>query len=254
MTTEAPATPAQPQSDVRWFTEGLRATAFYATPPDIAGWWKAATGEEPETEIREKGSVAREEGDIGRWRLIVGKAAGRVDWLLGMRAPQGTPEFQTDFLGPFPETLNTFCGWIERWAKGSPPARRLALGTTLVQPAQDLPAALRQLSRYLPSGPKVDDGRATEFFLQVNRTRISSSVPGLLVNRVTKWTIARFGGGIGIQPGVVTVQPGTPFPTVEMDINSAGDWRKDMGSDEMSGLFLEFRQLAVEISEKGDVP
>ena len=152
-------------------------------------------------------------------------------------------------MGPFVE-------FSEVGLKSCPPVTRLALGAVLVKPVSDLDAGYTELSRYLP-GVKLDFQQATDFLYQINRFRPSSSVSGVVVNRLTKWAMSVSGSiGISLTPGSGVVVPSGPPQyacRLELDINSAPS-ADSIDTVKVGDLFREFVDLGYEIAEKGDIP
>lgn len=248
-----------------WKVENLRLTAFYPSGAKIdpSTWWTDLIGYPPEKVLsRPKMGHLQQDGVFEGKRLVLQVQPERVDW--NLRPPVLSPEEEeSDILpivGSLPDVLNSFLDLMFRWLQIQPPITRLAFGAILLQPVQDLRAGYITIGEYLPY-VKVDPDRSSEFSYQINRPRdCTSGIEGLRINRLTRWSVAKFGfGSIGISLGrelaaSVGVTQERFACRLELDINTSPDFRGELPQERLPGLFQELVELGQEIAAKGDIP
>ena len=242
---------------IDWQVESLRMTAFpspgtvFGEPPN---WWETAVGEPPESRVHQpKVGVIQEQGRFSSGVLTLISQPGRIDWLLARPDKAEVP-------WPFEESLETFVPLILRWFDDAPVLQRIAFGAVLRSPVNDRADGYKKLSSYLHH-VELDPEGSTEFLFQINRPRKSrSSVKNLLINRLSKWSVAF------MQQATYTVQQPEAaqfqltnlqkevFCRLELDINTAPDLEGDLPSKDLPEIFSELVELGREIVTKGDIP
>lgn len=241
-----------------WQTESLRSTAFPSSVVriDNVNWWQELIGEPPENRvIRAREGVQQDEGRFENGRLVLGVRPTRFDWLYTV----GTDTEPTQqWVGPFDDSINLFLDLMSRWFDVCPPSKRLALGIVLTLPVPDRVAGYQILSEYLPH-IKFDSEGSSDFLYQINRPRKSQiDIPGLRINRLSKWAVARHGqGNIEISPDIQAsfVPTSESFACrLEMDINTVPEPQVEIPKSKYMDVFREFVDLAKEILSRGDVP
>jgi hypothetical protein len=178
----------------------------------------------------------------------------RIDWLAIPDDPQDKL-----WIGPFQNSLDSFLELMARWFKITPPTKRLAFGTVLNFPVEDRRSGYNLIAKYLPH-ITLDPEGSSDFLYQINRPRESKTgIPGLRLNRLTKWSVAR--RGIGQIELSVNEPRASYFPTsesytcrLELDINTIPDYQGDLPSDQLYSIFQEMVDLGKEIVIKGDIP
>ena len=244
-----------------WQVEQLRATAFFL-PGVREGlpreWWANVVGGAPDEERnRAQEGTTQQFGQVSDAQLNVIWRSDRVDWrLVPVVSRLSEPASGFPSLGLYPERKAEF---VELSAKGFghvPDAIRVAFGAVLFKTVDDMQRGYEELAGYLPA-VNLGFGAATDFLYQINRFRQSEVVESLVINRLTKWSMA-VGGSIGISlnpdRGVVVPRALPPQHAcrLELDMNTV-PLLSPAGSEVTVGLFRELVSLGTEIAERGDV-
>ena len=240
----------------------LRATAFYnanESVSDAARVWEVVTGRTPDrVSSRPREGTQAAEGAIRDNALVVSSQVGRID--LNLRPTPPAPNVRIDrfvTLGEFTDVLSQFIEMASGWLRESPPSIRLAFGSVLLQETESIETGNREINRFLP-GIQIDASESSDFFYQINRRRRSHSTSGVLINRLSKWSVMQggsvdlvAGGGVGIQ-----VSSGQAFYgcRLELDVNTIGPRNHPIPKTKTADLFKELAGLGKEIAEKGDIP
>ena len=241
-------------------SEWLRITLFGSPAPDpsqapVDAWWRQVTGVEPEQTLRNRAKgQATAIGDFDGNRLAVTAEVMRVDWQIAPAAvsPE-SPVFSFPAVGMWPDTAASFLGRLSPWLSEYP-AKRLAIGTVVVQTTESkasgyaaLEYALRDFGIRLPKD-------TSDFMLQANAVTTSAVEPGLQINRLAKWSVAMVAPiwmEFTVAPGTVAsvsqantiTGEGQSFVRAEIDFNTAGDRTEPFTVDVARGLFDELRRL-----------
>jgi hypothetical protein len=115
----------------------------------------------------------------------------------------------------------------------------------------------QRVSDYLPFD--VDRSESCDFLYQINRRRESEVMPGLDINRLTKWGVAwvRKTHVMYTDAGLAAVFPaddkGDPFVRAELDINTSPKPDAEIPPDRLLPLIGESAGLARETIREGDV-
>lgn len=118
-------------------------------------------------------------------------------------------------------------------------------------------AGYQQLAAYLPF-VQLDPHNSSDFLYQINRPRTAESVPGLILNRLSRWSVtAQQELGIGIP-----LNPSQPMHTMigreayacrlELDINTDAKRTESLPHDSLGQLFMELVRLGKVIVSTGD--
>jgi hypothetical protein len=215
------------------------------TPPR-EGLWKELTGRHAVSTTRQPNGSFREEGPLEDAALVLSQQAGRTDLIWAVRS-QATP-----FSG-FPDASkaqSTFADMAQRLFRLEPP--RVAFAATFVSPVADRESGYRCLDGVLPN--LALNSKAQDFLLQINLPRQSLSVPGVTINRLSKWSVAQF-QLLSITPGGGVVVQGSPSQFAaqcEVDINTTAETQIPRGTSLVS-LLQELQTLAEELKERGPV-
>ena len=245
-----------------WRVETLRTTLFPSptTSVDPSTWWVEVVGEEADTQIvHRKKSERREEGLYKDGKLVLHVQPIRIDWIwAAQEEPEGKEE---DFpsLGSFPAVCPLFTQLMDRWLalETCPNAQRLAFGAILLYPVPDRATGYRQLMPYLPA-IQLDPERSSDFLYRINRRRPSTSgIPHLEINRLATWSVmARQLQPVSISPEAVGYFPTPPRSfacRIELDINTAPEFREELSRDQFRAIFHELVHLGQEIATEGDI-
>ena len=244
-----------------WRAESLRATAFYnpsETVPDVKQVWEAVAGRSPErVSSRPREGVQTAEGGLEGNIFVVGNQADRIDLRVQPMLPAPNVRIHGFLtLGPFSETLPPFLENMRKWLRESPPSIRLAFGSVLLVETESVATGNEMIGRMLPD-VRLDAEGSSDFFYQINRQRRSLSTSGVLINRLSKWSVVQGGsvdlvasGGIGVQ-----VSRGQEFYgcRLELDVNTIGPRNHPIPMGKIADLFQELTGLGKEIANKGDI-
>ena len=185
---------------------------------------------------------------------------GRLDWTINLEAPlQGVPDVSPVESGAALDSiLPSLNKLTTKWLEVCPPTNRLAVGIVLMQVVADRRSGYVQLSEYLPS-VKIDPDNSTDFHYQINRPRSSKVVPGLKINRLTKWGVRRSGMlMIAMTPGGTNVAQGglenEQFSMrLELDMSTAEDQKDELERKDLTSIANELIDFSAEIAVEGDV-
>jgi hypothetical protein len=250
-----------------WLCESVRLTALWQTPENFASslQWETVVGAPPEIkEDQPRRGVSRQAGPIneGSATLEVQSAPGRVDWVMAPVLTGTALEVSTfPNIGLPEDALGKFETLLFEKAMHVYGAPRLALGVIAIRPAPDRDASYAELSALLKS-IHPDFSGASEVIFQINRPRLSLTLPGLTLNRLSRWSSIAFAG----MQFVLSAAPGMsgtaahrfskPLNGVraELDLSSAADRAEEIPAATRVPLLREFCRLALEILEKGEIP
>lgn len=241
-----------------WRVEAFRLSAFFqdAHQSDSSNWWDIVVHEPPEVRnIQPKVKVQQEEGNYAGGRLILNAQPLRADWLF-------IPAFDPQVGGPdldqapaYNGTLIPFDKVAERWLLASPPLSRLAFGAVLNVPVKSVSDGYRKLGGYLPA-VTLDSDNSRDFLYQINRSRRSTRVDGLTINRLSKWAVAT--AIFGQVPLTLPLQEHFTSQSfwahLELDINTAPEYQAHLSPVQWRAIFSELVELATEVTIKGDIP
>lgn len=200
-------------------------------------------------------------GKFDGWQLRLIVRPGRVDWFLDAdnREAVENPESLLLSGGPFDTALEPLSKLADKWLGMRPAVSRLAFGVILIQPVNDPRFGYMKISEYLPN-VQIDPDNSSDFFYQINRPRDSAKIPGLRINRLTKWSVITTGTANinlalqGKTKARVISDHESHFCRAELDINTAADFQGELRSSELVTIFEELIDLSKEIAEEGDIP
>ncbi len=243
-----------------WLVYGLRLTAFTSPSAQIdsMNWWSSVVGELPESQQSSpKTGRKREVGPFEGSRLILEVQPSRIDWrLTSLSDDQPGPTSREELL-PLQSTVESFLRIANGWFVMAPPLIRLAFGSHLGIPVDDRSAGYQLLAKYLPS-VQLDPSNSSDFIYQINRSRVSTVVPNLKLNRLSKWSVAVASLGVIAFQGENRAAANFTHQFfschLELDINTAADNTDEFQREHLPSQFLELIQLGEEIAHRGDIP
>jgi hypothetical protein len=239
-----------------WKVLSLRTTAFYfpSEKVDPAGWWFELMESSPDAELRKpKEGVVRLEDSIENGKRSITTSPGRVDFRLEGEDVGGDPFRRVDA----PEEVSPGFMQLSKSLLGLasfPAVKRLAFGSVMDLPVREREDGYRQLSAYLPF--EIDASKSRDFLYRINRPRQSRTAEGLIVNRVSVWTvrILRETQLTVSASGQIVSLKDNSAPAyacrVELDINTDAEYTGALGV----AILEELVDLAREIYEKGEIP
>ena len=245
-----------------WQIESLRFTAFIGPESDTKAYksWIDLFTEEPDKiSFQKKENLLQAEGVFNNGRLIFQVQPNRFDWRFSfleaeeeieVKESQAAeylqePQFRT--VGPFKEKIiSPFKDLMFFWLEGSEQIIRLAFGAILLWRVKDQTAGYKKIDHFLPN--ICLDVESRDFLYQINRRRASrTKIPGLEINRFSRWSVARL-----LRTKKVT--PGNSACRLELDINTIPEFTGILPVDRLSEIFQEFLDLGIEIAKDGDIP
>ena len=178
----------------------------------------------------------------------------RVVWLL---QPSGEADEAGNLptIGPFREKIDWFIELLSPWlAHHCPPLLRLAFTGKLLQAAATHQEVYRNLRDHLHLPPELfDPNPPNDFFLQINRRRNSTVVPGLEINRVSAWSKLNIAVSGEPRPMTPFQWPDKCYGAVELDMNTVPERAELLPHESLPRLFQELKSLGIEIAERGDI-
>lgn len=236
-----------------WEVELLRLTAFtndLIPPSHFEEWWKKVAKTDAESVNRKPALGAfTAMGPVDDAGLQLAVTPGRVDWLFGPTTVEAVLEHS---LGKYDAQDERFGQRLSDWLQlPAISINRLALGEVLRMPVPNRVEGYKTAAKLLPC-VKLDPRTSKDFMFQINRPRESKVIPGLSINRLTKWAIVQMNVGvIGSEKPASSAE----FVRLELDISTDKDSQRDLSKDNgLSRLYEEFIGLCREIATKGDAP
>ena len=255
--------PEQPLATAVWRPQLLRLTAFTTSTygAEAVKWWDAVVAEPPESKTEKiKESLVSVEGPCGLYRMVLNCTLNRVDWILAGELKPDDEISEMPSIGEVAPTLRLFGERLIPWLESAPPTVRLAFGSILVIPAANKVEGYKLLQDHVRA-LAIDAEKSSDLLYQINRPRPSAIINGLIINRLSKWSVAlmqRFAAGItgGEKPTFqsATFAPALSGCRLELDINTAADNAEPLAQNMIRPLYDELTTLALEIVNKGDIP
>ncbi len=241
-----------------WRAEILRLSVFFRPPiePD-PNLWQSVVGEPPEaTNIQAKLKLRQDEGQYKDGRLILTAVPARTDWVFISAFDTDAREPLFDRLQTYSSALETFTELANRWFAVCPSPIRIAFGAVLDIPEPSRQAGYAELKSFLHA-VQIDADHSSDLLYQINRRRESNQIPGLLINRLSKWSVA-LSKINQVELGPASVQyvilgDERYFARLELDINTAQEHNEPFSREQLLPLFSELTGLATEVADKGDI-
>ena len=245
-------------SNPDWQAETLRLSLFLSPTADTSLdlSWEKLTGELPESvESNPRLGTRQESGGFSSGVLALVVRPQRIDCVLGPRETDDISDVSFLSIAPFALALEQFRPPASRIIHFFPKVSRIALGVVLTHPVDQKIQGYKQLAEFLPS-VKLDPDGMSDFLYRINRPRPSQIIDGLQLNRLCTWSAAaRLNAHLPIIPvAPPTISQEVFARRVEMDINTAQDWKGDLPAAHLESIFGELVTLSIEIAERGDQP
>lgn len=243
---------------MNWNYQHLRLTAFFSSTINIKdnSWWTDTMGGDPENSSYRMSPIPtrEEEGYIDELIIHLKIEPNRADWLLLSPSAQEIDEFPN--LGDSSQAIAAFTELANNWFKNiiDLDIARLAFGSRLLRKVKDRIESYKELKKILPN-IKIDPEKSSDFLYQINRPRLSSTIDGLYINRVSKWRcmnskVLSLHLGSVPQSNIATDIYAT---NLDLDISTNADRETILPLDTLQGLLKEFINLGEEIAQKGDI-
>lgn len=241
-----------------WRAAQIRLTTFLAAPltASTTEWFQAVAGAAPFSRSEDVRAGTREEigdfGDNAEIAIRLSVERDRIDWLVLPRVGESVAPTAPPTIGAFPEALARFGEVARRWLsfEAAPPISRVALGGILIHEVANHIAGYEELASFLMDSVRLSGSNSSDFVYQINRPRISATIPELRINRLCKWNVMEWRV---LRVPIVTEASATRCTRLELDINS--DPSANLGDRRslLPPLFDEMARMATEIAERGDI-
>ena len=236
-----------------WSVTTLRFTAFFEQPVDsaAAGWWASVVGAEPdEASSRKSDGTYTESGPLDERVSIEFKSVfNRFDAFWQINPKALSAEVRSPSIGTYAELESRWLAQIARCLEVAPPSiNRIALGTILDSPAMaDRVSAYERVLAAMPI-TRFDPSLGSDYNLQVNFATDSAVVPGLAINRVSKWNCIR----IVAMTNTGLTLPERHHARAELDFNTGAEHKGQFEPEQLSKLVNEVAgQIRRVIAEGG---
>ena len=247
----------------QWHTVQSRVTIFHSgnsVMDSISDWWRN-TFTEPllrdETRNLEGTRVIGGLVNNRQWTTSVGQS--RIDCILqpNNAPPEPGAVWQMQpASGSYRQIIYDMADPVRKLIDQISNIDRLGVGSTLLTPGPSLHETYTVLASYLPGIP-LDQVDAPDFTFRINRRRKSTKSPTETINRLATWSIAQ-GQSVEIAASISgqTSQSNAVqyAANLELDINTALVSPRSIPLERSHALLDELIGLAIEITEKGDVP
>lgn len=241
-----------------WNAEALRLTVFLV-PGTVANpnnWWRSVADSEPEnSETKPRVGVRVDSGEFKDGLLVMQSQPNRVDWIYGNRPGELDDPFQPNF----GQRLPLFSEAVITWLRGCPAITRLAFGVSLILETTSKNDSYHLLSNYLNFD--LEPESSSDFNYQINRGRLSRTVPELWINRMTRWSAVRhvkLMGNLNLSESPsnfsLSSSDHSHGAKLELDINTSAERNAAIPDGARLQLYSELVQLAIEIVREGDIP
>ena len=225
--------------------------------PETVKLWEPLIGTAPEAvHRRPRDPSAKEEGPFLDGWLSVEANNTRIDWRFD-HDPTNPPS-ELPIVGAYGTLHTEFRELMKRWFIDSPPIQRIGYGAVLLLSVNDVAEGNSLLSELLPAVDIEQD--TTDFLYRINRRRHAHSMEGIEVNRLSTWSVASV---VGLRVDMLPLERRMPTLTriadrnacrLELDINTAPEFRSQIPTDTAPQLFDELVTLGNEIASSGDIP
>ena len=224
--------------------------------PETVNLWEPLIGTSPEAvHRRPRDPSAKEEGPFLDGWLSVEANNTRIDWRFG-HDPTNPPA-ELPIVGAYGTLHTEFRDLMKRWLVESPPIQRIGYGAVLLLSVNGVAEGNRRLSELLPLDIDQD---TTDFLYRINRRRHAKCLEGIEINRLSTWSVASV---VGLRVDMLPLERRMPALTritdrsacrLELDINTAPEFRSQIPKDTTPHLFDELVTLGNEIASSGDIP
>jgi hypothetical protein len=146
-----------------------------------------------------------------------------------------------------------------KWLERSPfPINRIAFGGVLLSETKDRREGYQALKTLLKSA-KVDPDEMRDVVFGVNWRAKSSVVSGLVLNRITNWSVAQISQML-LQLSAGALAPSSGMPEslsavrLEMDLNTDQEHKDPFDNKDVVPIYGELVAMAYENAAKGERP
>lgn len=239
---------------IDWQVESLRVTAFPVDISEVSAEviWKTCIGDKPEeTRIQRDGTETREVWH-GSGRLFLVKQIDRLDWRYHVQTEEGEDPPDYPIIGSLDSELSVIVELAKSWISSESmiPIRRLAFAAVLLYPVESTKSGYEVLRTLLPT---VNHENIKDLNFQVNRPCESNAIDGISINRLARWSVARF-RFLATNLQVISSEDEKSACRLEFDVNTSAQQIDAFAQDSMPDLVDELVGIGLGLSEQGDVP
>lgn len=238
---------------IDWQAESLRVTAFPMNTSEVSAEaiWETCTGKEPdETRIQRDGTETREVGH-GNGRLFLVKQIDRLDWRYHVQPEEGEDPPDYPVIGSLDSELNIIVELAKTWINSESmiPIKRLAFAAVLLLPVESAGNGYEVLRTLLPT---VNHENIKDLNFQVNRPRESNAIDGISINRLARWSVARF-RFLATNLQMISSEDEKSACRLEFDVNTSAQQTAAFAPSLLPDLVDELVGTGLELSQRGDV-
>jgi hypothetical protein len=241
---------------LEWNAETLRVSLFSSEAVKLGpDDWRALTGKE--TAEAEQKVIGRHTmaGPFLGGQFSVSASGTRLDCILAAPPPTDPiPPTYFPAVGHWPDICKKFGQVTETWIAGtSAPIVRMALGAVLLAPQPNVDKAYTSLLGMVKS-VRGDPGRMRDLLFRVNWPVSSASAGGLIINRLTTWSVVGFQFKVEAEPRtMIDETPISYFVRLEIDHNTLPR-TQPFDKNSVVPIYRELTDLALENAERGELP
>jgi hypothetical protein len=242
---------------LNWLTESVRLSLFSSQVVKLTGEnWKQLTGQdEPEQEQKGSGRHVFASNIIGG-QLHLGAIANRCDIILNPVTQTDVPEEYIPSVGQWPNSVEQFQKLTEPFLEKVPfPVVRMAFAPALLHKFADRLSAYKTLVSLVKTINQPPE-KLHDLLFRVNWPQNSTAVNGLILNRLTTWSV------IQIQLQMLVADGNSPATYVnelanalrlELDHNTDPKHIEAFDAAQLVPIYRELTNLALQNAQEGEV-
>lgn len=230
---------------LNWTCESIRLSLFSSQAIRLSSEnWKALTGlDEAEEEQKGANRHVFASAMLGG-QFALGAIANRCDCILSPVTKVDGPDENIPSVGQWPSVLQSFLKLTEPFLEHLPfPVTRMAFAPVLIYPTTDRLEAYKALLSLVKTINQPPENMRDLLF-RINWPQNSTSVNGLLINRITTWSVLQYQVAMFVpdQSGPATIVNDSTYGLrLELDHNTDA---KHVGPFDGGGLIPIYRELS----------
>jgi hypothetical protein len=242
---------------LNWLTESVRLSLFSSRVVKLTGEnWKQLTGQdEPEQEQKGSGRHVFASNIIGG-QFHLGAIANRCDIILNPVTQTNAPEEYIPSVGQWPNSVEQFQKLTEPFLEKVPfPVVRMAFAPALLHQFADRLSAYKTLVSLVKT-IKQPPEKLNDLLFRVNWPQNSTAVSGLILNRLTTWSVIQ----IQLQMLVPDGNSSTTYVNelanalrLELDHNTDPKHIEAFDAAQLVPIYRELTNLALQNAQEGEV-
>lgn len=243
---------------LEWTAETLRLSLFFPNPVKVVeADWKTITGQDEPQTIQNVAARRTLAGPFLDGVLQINGIGQRIDCVLLPKSPtEAVEEGYIPQVGSLPAACAAFVDATKPWIESvQEPVLRIAVAGTALARCDNVQDAYTKLLKMLQS-VKGDPERMRELVFRINWPTTSTKMQGLVLNRITTWSILQIQLQLMVRTGQSTVLNETPATQVirfEFDHNTDAGRTEPFDRATLVPIYEELVALALENAEKGEM-